>query len=439
MSQEHQYLNLLQDILENGTLSNNRTGTKTMKVVGRSMSFDLMDGRRPVLPLLTTKKVFFRGVKEELLWFLRGSTNAMELVDKGVHIWDKWMIKEDETETYVLTRSERIAVYCAGREQNVHDFQQIFAHEDGREFTDSNIHEFLDKAGIPHVKVHTKFAQGDLGPIYGASLRAFPAGDHFYRMTDGQLKHYLDHLASDKKAELRTETHGEEISLEQARALLTGMGIDQLSQAVGLLKTNPDSRRILIDLWNPQAVPPDGLSPQDNVRQGFAALAFCHLGIDFITEPLSEEERVALFRKDAVKYGLIEKEEQFVMGGYTSDALRQVNGLPYPTHRLSGIFAMRSVDVALGLPFNIASYALLVHMVAQVCNMLPGTLTWNGADVHIYVDQIEGVKEQMTREPYAFPTLKLNPLVDEVTAFTSDDIAIADYQHHPDIKMPVSV
>ena len=276
-----QYLDLLQKILDEGELKEDRTGTGTRSFFGHQMRFNLNDG----FPLLTTKKIFFKGVIHELLWFLSGSTDNNRLKDNDVHIWDEW---EDES--------------------------------------------------------------GDLGPIYGY-----------------QWRHWLDQNS--------------------------GESIDQIQNVIDQLKNNPSSRRIIVSAWNVADLPDESISPQDNVKNNKMALAPCH----------------ALF-------------QFFVSQGALSCQLYQ-----------------RSCDTFLGLGFNIASYSLLTHMLAQQCNLNVGDFIWTGGDVHLYLNHMEQAKEQLTRKPYELPKLNITRKPDSIYDYAYEDFELINYQCHPHIKAPISI
>ena len=276
-----QYLNLLQKILDEGEVKEDRTGTGTRSFFGHQMRFNLNDG----FPLLTTKKIFFKGVVHELLWFLNGSTDNNELKDNGVHIWDEW---EDES--------------------------------------------------------------GDLGPIYGY-----------------QWRQWLD-----------------QNSVES---------IDQIQNVIDQLRNNPSSRRIIVSAWNVADLPDESISPQDNVKNNKMALAPCH----------------ALF-------------QFFVSQGALSCQLYQ-----------------RSCDTFLGLGFNIASYSLLTHMLAQQCDLNVGDFIWTGGDVHLYLNHMEQAKEQLSRKPYELPKLNIKRKPDSIYDYAYEDFELVNYQCHPHIKAPISI
>ena len=275
-----QYLDLLQNILDNGVVRGDRTGTGTRSIFGAQLRFDLAKG----FPLVTTRKVFFKGVIRELLWFLAGDTNIKYLTENGVHIWDAWA---DE--------------------------------------------------------------KGDLGPVYGAQWRAWEAPD--------------------------------------------GRKIDQISQVIQQIKSNPNSRRHIVTAWNPAVLPDERIKPSENVKLGKAALASCH----------------ALF--------------QF----HVADG------------KLSCMLDQRSSDVAVGQVFNQAQYALLTHMVAQQCDLEPGDFIWTGGDCHIYLNQIEGVQEQLKRELRPLPKLIIKRKPASIFEYQFEDFEIIGYDPHPPIKYPVAV
>ncbi len=275
-----QYLELLQDILQNGTRKDDRTGTGTISVFGRQYRHDLAQG----FPLLTTKKLHFKGIANELIWFLRGDTNVRWLQENGVSIWDEWATEE-----------------------------------------------------------------GDLGPIYGAQWTAWPTQD--------------------------------------------GGSINQIDYVVDCLRNNPDSRRILFHGWNVEYLPDESISPQDNVRAGRMALPPCHLLYQF----------------------------------YVADG------------RLSAQLLIRSSDSFLGLPYNTASLALLTHMLAQQCDLMPGEIIICTGDSHIYSNHLEQVQEQLTRDVRPLPRLNIKRRPDTIYDYRFEDFEVLDYDPHPHIAAPVAV
>lgn len=263
----NQYEELLRDVRANGSFKGDRTGTGTVSVFGRQMRFDLNEG----FPLVTTKKIHFKSVALELLWFLQGDSNATWLQDRGVSIWDEW------------------------------------AGEDGK-----------------------------LGPIYGVQWRSWTG-------PGGQV-------------------------------------VDQIREVVRSLKEDPESRRHIVSAWNVAEL-------------GQMALMPCHVLFQF----------------------------------YVADG------------RLSCQLYQRSADMFLGVPFNIASYALLTMMMAQQVKLLPGDFVWSGGDCHIYLNHLDAVDEQLRRNPYVFPTLELSRTPPSIFDYGYEDFRMVDYRHHPHIAAPVAV
>ncbi|MEQ8212035.1 MAG: thymidylate synthase [Lacipirellulaceae bacterium] len=262
-----QYLNLLQDVLDNGTKKSDRTGTGTRSVFGRQLRFDLSAG----FPLLTTKKLHLRSIIHELLWFLRGETNIAYLKENGVSIWNEWA---DE--------------------------------------------------------------QGELGPVYGHQWRSWPTAD--------------------------------------------GGVVDQITELVEQIQTNPDSRRLIVSAWNVGELSKMALPP-------------CHLLFQF-----------------------------YVAEGKLSCQLYQ-----------------RSADVFLGVPFNIASYAMLTMMVAQATGLQSGDFVHTLGDAHLYENHLDQARTQLERDPRGLPNMRLNPKVNSIFEFKYDDFTLENYDPHPHIKAPVAV
>ena len=358
------YLALLQDILDNGVEKKDRTGTGTISVFGRQIRHKMSEG----FPLLTTKKMAFKTMVTELLWFLRGCTNIKYLVDNGCHIWDGDAYKRYFTEV-------------AYNKKLNNDFP-------------------LSKEGfIERIKTDDEFAKkwGELGPIYGKQWRSWGGnGSPLTRDYEGNVSSYLV------------------------------KSIDQIANLISELKTNPDSRRLMVNAWNVGELDQMVLPP-------------CHYGFQVYTRELSLEERENLMDKI---YGLTNETRQVPWH------IVDIDKHNIPTRAISLMYNTRSQDVPLGTPFNIASYALLLEIIAKMVNMVPDELITNLGDCHIYLNQVDGIKEQLTREPYPLPKLVhlktadfYKSLSESLSLFThleSIDFVLENYQSHPTIKMPLS-
>jgi thymidylate synthase len=337
---EHQYLKLLKDILDNGVEKQDRTGTGTLSVFGRQIRHDMSLG----FPLLTTKKMYWKGIITELLWFLRGDTNIKYLVDNDCHIWDGDAYKN----------FEKHCIAGTGKKMSKEEF-------------------------INFIKTNDEFAKkwGELGPIYGKQWRRWK----------GKL--------IDKSKEL------------DAHTAWVPEQIDQIANLISELKTNPDSRRLMVSAWNVGELDQMVLPP-------------CHYGFQVYTRELSAKERVDIFLKQAKEF-----EDRYV-----------------PTRAISLMWNQRSVDTFLGLPFNIASYGLLLEIIARETNMMPDQLIGNLGDVHLYSNHVQQAKEQIRRESMELPTVCLDYREGEydtdLRGFVPDDFVLFNYQSHPTIKAPLS-
>lgn len=285
---EHEYFNLIKEILDKGKFKPDRTGTGTISRFGAQMRFNLRNG---TMPLLTTKRVFWRGIVEELLWFISGSTDSNILKDKNVHIWDA-----------------------------------------------NGSKEFLEKSGLGHRE------EGDLGPVYGFQWRH--CGAEYY----------------DKNSDY------------------AGKGIDQLQDIIERIKKDPYDRRLILTAWNPQDIPLMALPP-------------CHCLAQFY---VNEDE-------------------------------------------LSCQLYQRSADIGLGIPFNIASYSLLTHMIAHITGLKPGEFVHAIGDAHIYKDHVSSLQEQIQRTPTAFPKLNIRRKVTHIDDFKLEDFELIGYNPQAAIPMKMSV
>ncbi len=332
---DKQYQALLQDILDNGITKSDRTGTGTISVFGRQIRHKMSEG----FPLLTTKKMAWKTMVTELIWFLSGSTNIKYLVDNNCHIWDGDAYKNY---TKLFTR----------------DFH-------GPRYTQEQFIELI--------KTNDDFAKdfGDLGPIYGKQWREWNIWNGYEP-------------------------------------------IDQIQNLIDELKTNPDSRRLMVSAWNVGELDQMVLPP-------------CHYGFQVYTRELSIEERLDLASK---KYKVFEPFDFHRVDHEEIDEL-----YPVPKRAISLMWNQRSVDTFLGLPFNIASYGLLLTMLADEMGMVPDELIGNLGDVHLYSNHIEQAKEQIKREPFELPTVHVR---DGIFSFGDQDVILENYQSHPAIKAPLS-
>lgn len=274
------YLDLLTDVITNGVVKGDRTGTGTKAVFARQFRHNLADG----FPLLTTKKLHFKSIANELIWMLSGNTNVKWLNENGVSIWDEWATEE-----------------------------------------------------------------GDLGPVYGEQWTAWPTRD--------------------------------------------GRTINQIDYMVETLKTNPNSRRILFHGWNVEYLPDESLSPQENARNGLQALPPCHL----------------------------------LYQAFVHD------------RHLSMQLYIRSSDVFLGLPYNTAALALLTHMLAQQCDLIPHEIIVTTGDTHAYSNHMEQIQEQLSRTPKQLPQLKIRRRPESIYDYRFEDFEIVGYEPYPGIKAPVAI
>jgi thymidylate synthase len=350
------YQALLQDILDNGVEKTDRTGTGTISVFGRQIRHKMSEG----YPLLTTKKMAFKTMVTELLWFLRGDTNIKYLVDNGCRIWDG-----DAYKNYLNN------VKSVEEGKQVEKNGKIYTY---RKYTKEEFVDYIKNGKDIEYRIWA-----DLGPIYGKQWRNWNGDNFIY----GDLKN----------------------------------GIDQIANLINDLKTNPDSRRLMVNAWNVGELDKMTLPP-------------CHYGFQVYTRELSREERMRILSKTQP----VQSWE-----GYMK---KDLDAIGVPKRAISLMWNQRSVDTFLGLPFNIASYGLLLEMIAKEVNMIPDELISNLGDVHLYKNHIEQAKEQITREPFELPKLGMNYREGEynknLTDFIPDDFYLIDYQSHPTIKAPLS-
>ena len=404
---DKQYTDLLKTILEHGIDKKDRTGTGTKSIFGYTIRHNMKDG----FPLLTTKKMPFKTIVTELLWFLQGNTNIKYLVDNNCHIWDG-----DAYKNYINNP--------AYKAESVAD---LMGSQAGQLVRCSTQEEFVEK-----IKTDDEFTEkwGELGPIYGKQWRKWS-------------------VLPDKYGAYNRNP------------------IDQIQNLINDLKTNPDSRRLMVNAWNVGELDQMVLPP-------------CHYGFQVYTRELSLDERMKILITNGNGWNIIE---------FNNRGHEYMNEENIPTRAISLMWNQRSVDTFLGLPFNIASYGLLLEIIAKSVNMVPDELIGNLGDVHLYSNHIEQAKEQIgreltlgerndllytkiggnhkrencfsdeeferetltdckafniptrTREPYPLPTLKLGhfgSILENISVVDLSDFIIENYQSHPSIKAPLS-
>jgi thymidylate synthase len=391
-----QYLALLQDVRTNGRFRADRTGTGTYGVFGRQARWDLSKG----FPLLTTKKLFTRGIIAELIWILSGDTKEKTLRDQKVNIWAEWAPKGPE-----LTVQERVAwLGDALAEEGAALVSAKHAPD-----VDAAVHKICDDHGAPR---HEE-GDGDLGRVYGKQWRAWRYAKDFGPDQGGTTDHNW------AIAEL-----------------------DQITNLIHDLKNNPNSRRHIVTAWNPGELDQMALPP-------------CHCFWQMYTETATVYERLSWFKgRDQKAYdsligtapafappeGIPHHEYMQLGEQHDTDYYGPIlDGLSVPTFRLSCQLYQRSCDLFLGVPFNIASYSLLTMMIAQCVNMIPGDFVHTYGDLHIYANHLEQVDLQLTRTPGPLPKMDINPEVTDIFDFKVEDFKLVDYVAQPNIKAEVSV
>ena len=391
---DKQYLNLLKNILNNGVEKDTRAG-RVKSVFGRQLRFDLKKG----LPLLTTKKVFTKGVIHELLWFLQkpynshNSMNIEYLIRNGVHIWDddayRWF--KNEVATKYKNKIEKILV-CTNDDnfgkKPVYEYwiNTETVKNDNAWLENITKEEFLDLT-LQRVEIRDSLGEayrfGDLGEIYGKQWRAF-----------GYNK------------------------------------VDQINEIINTLKNNPNDRRMLCVAFNP-----------DVLALGNAALPPCHTMFQFYTRELTKYERWELYKEktnDIKTYELITNPWTPIKSKLELEAKLEENGIP--KYGLSCMFNMRSNDYMCGTPFNWLQYTLLTHIIAKLVNMIPDELVYSVGDCHIYLNHMDGINEQLSRKGSdAIPKLIIYGNQKSIEDFKYEDFEIVDYHPDPIIKFTLNV
>ena len=363
---DKQYQELLFDIIQNGIEKDTRNG-KTKSLFGRQIRHKMSEG----FPLLTTKKMYWKGIVTELLWFLRGDTNIKYLTDNDCHIWTGDAYKK----------------YHSTWEMDTYGVLDPLSKE-----------QFINK-----IKTDTEFAKtwGDLGPVYGRQWRSWCG---FEKIPSG-----WNHGAVSNYKEIRK--------------------CDQFLNLINDLKTNPDSRRLMVNAWNVGEIDQMTLPP-------------CHYGFQVYTRELSFEERIVWMKDNSPTREVILP--QSLGPEFSMDEFFEPYGVP--KRSISLMWNQRSVDTFLGLPFNIASYGLLLEIIGKMVNMVPDELIGNLGDVHLYENHLTQAGEQIVRQPYALPKLEIDDqywvddcgLDTHILSMLIEDFQVKNYESHPTIKAPLS-
>ena len=368
------YLEILQDVLDNGRERGDRTGTGTISIFDAKFKHDMREG----FPLITTKRTFLRGVFWELMGFLNNDLHMQVLVDENVKIWDGFRTKED---------ADFVLPYSFGQRL------QALMTKDGqfyRTLNPEDVEAHMDKLGIPRERKVDTVPAGSLNAPYGSGWRAFKSANG---------------------------------------------PVDQFAYALDLLRNNPESRRILVSAWNPGWMPDESITPQENIAEGNPCLTPCHWAFEFYTEEMTADERVRWLRKNNFE-GWTRWNHQLGMDIDEDDLLDDIGA---PTRYLSLKWHQRSCDMFLGIPFNIASYALLLMMVAEDVGMVPHMLVGDLTNVHVYSNHLPQVKEQLTREPHPLPQLSFKRKPERIEDYQWEDVLLENYEYHPAIKGDIAV
>lgn len=369
-----QYLDLMAKVVKEGRYREGRNGG-TYGIFGHQMRFNLAEG----FPLVTTKKTHLRSIIHEAIWFMKGCTDNRELTKEGVTIWNEWAATKEMVEVGEnINRSKVI------EELTFEEVQLMPNFEDDIPWAD--IEAWFASKG-KNVGDYLIIQEGEIGPMYGKQMRAWPA------------------------------SFGP---------------IDQIKTILATLKKDPMSRRMCVSAWNPESLPWDDHSVEENVMEGRMALAPCHAFFQFYVDELTTWERLTHVDRHYYSQHVLRNEAQFI---------KELDEAGVPKYRLSCQMYQRSADIPLGVPFNIAGYALLIHMFSHILNMIPGDLVHSLGDAHIYANQLELTKTQLDRKPMKLPTLRIDTKGRDVTDpafFQFDDFILEGYESHPHIAYPVS-
>jgi len=392
---------LYEKILSKDKYRTDRTGFGTKSVFGHQMRFNMQEG----FPLTTLRKIHIRSLVHELLWFLAsyddkykkfGNTNIKYLLDNGVTFWTDWAYKNyyaDKLKKYQANDLKDSKTVKKFRFLSQKDFEKKIIKDD----------EFALK-------------WGDLGPVYGKQWKDWGG---YHELVE--KKNIIKNTASEHQ--LVDKLGWEKIYMK---------GINQIDNLIDNIIENPDSRRLIVNAWNVADIEDMLLPP-------------CHVLFQFYTDVISMEQRIEYcektYDKEDIKNYML-KNNINDWDEIKRDPRKQIKILDHfnvPERTLDLQLYQRSADLYLGVPYNIASYSLLLHMVAQATNTIPNDFVWTGGDVHIYANAIEPTEELMNREIRPLPKLKINPDVENIYGFRYEDFTIEDYDPHPNIKVDVAV
>lgn len=454
---EQQYLDMLKTILDDGAFEGDeRTGTGTYDVFGYQMRFDLTKGE---IPLLTTKKMYTKGIIAELAWFCQGRTDIKWLIERKSNFWN----------------ADAHRVYCKDWEENqIQYLKNIAGVDEYVDFVngvlkdkDKDMYDFYIKHGVTKDSFYRPFtmkefkqrilendnfnaAFGDLGKVYGhqwTNWEKVAGSDYVGTKSENPLirtpneseiiqgincSYYIVEIDSfsrncmiqflDDNASIKYATL-DDVPLEFARdgqisnPYRQRESINQLQECIDSLKNAPAGRRIITTAWNPSDI-------------GGMALPPCHMMFQFSSHKLTFEQRKEIY---------LDHGHQELIDSTTFSMEKEFDELGIPQRSLSCHMYQRSCDSFLGVPFNIASYSILVHIIANICNMQPKEFIWSSGSTHIYTNHLDQVKEQIKREPKGFPTLKMNRSFDNLSDFSEEDFEIVGYEFHDKIKAELNV
>ncbi len=415
------YLNTLEQIVNHGALKQGRNGP-TRAIFGTSTRYDLREG----FPLLTTKKINFKNIVEELVWFISGDTNNETLRERGVNIWNKWAMPVDKSRRRFTDQKDwenwfhrtlhnalsnsivkaQLEASTMGEEEKKTLDEVIELYRKAIVVSEELGYEqawnvLKDSGVLKHNQSHwtEQFpAVGELGPVYGKMWRFWPDGN--------------------------------------------GGHIDQLANAITMLKERPDSRRIYVTAWNPALIPDESKSHVDNIIDGKQVLPPCHVSYQFYSHVMTLAERVKhaghVFMIGDTLVGPNFDFDQNTDPVFDEQVMQVLDAKGVPTRWLSCRLDQRSADWPVGVPYNIASYSLLTMVVAKIVGMAPYEFYHTTGDTHVYGDQVELAKEQITRIPTKLPKVLINPYLTDIDKFCADDVRLVDYQCQAHIPYPVT-